>query len=370
MPAFRGRPWRLVAVGITVFVVAAVLAAVWELSSSYRNLARDSGNLDTARERLADLSEAERKSLTPEKNRDGQSEEAPGNEDAASDTTTTEGLKGPVPGAHEVLGDLTTVLVLGSDGHGGASGGRADVIMLGLIPNDRDQQPMLVSLPRDLWVPNPCTGGRTRINAGMNGCGEHATGPELMALTVQGATGVSVDHYVSIDFDNFESAIEAVGGVETCVNRPMRERRHAAEFEIPAGCTTLDAETALAWVRSRTTEQRVNGRWRTVPGVNDLTRNERQRDLLLQIVEEARRGSMGERLAFAEDMLARATADDDLRLATLARLGWRLRDVSMDEVVQIELPVTGHVTSGGAQVLLPKQSFREVVEEQQPGLLD
>lgn len=365
MPTFSG-PWRLAALGVLVFAAAAAVTLGWEVTNSYRQLDRDSGDLDTARERLAELSEAERNALAP----DDPAQGGEGALDAESDGRAPEAVNSPAPGPRKSLKDLTTVLILGSDARAEVGGNRADVIMLALIPNDRSQDPVLVSLPRDLWVDNPCTGGRTRLNAGLAGCGGHATGTELMALMVQGVTGVSVDHYVSIDFGNFQSAIEAVGGAELCLEHHTRERAHVARFQLPAGCHTLDGETALAWVRSRTTEQRVDGRWRPMPDVNDLTRNERQRDLLLQVLEEARHASISEQMAFAEDMLDRATVDEGLRLGTLARFGWRLRDVSMEEVVQIELPVTGQVTSGGAQVLLPQQSFREVVEEHEPGLLD
>lgn len=367
MPTLSGRRWWLAALAIVVVAMVAAATMLWEVSSSYWNLARDSGDLDATRERLAELSEAEREALAPDNDRNDETEDS---QNSSADENLTEALNGPVPGVHESLEDLTTVLILGSDGRAAVGGNRADVILLALIPQNRNQQPVLISLPRDLWIHNRCIGGRTRINAGLNGCGDHATGPELMALMVQDFGGVTVDHYVSLDFGNFESVVDAVGGVEICVDHPLRERRHVAQFELPTGCTTLDGETALGWVRSRSTEQRVDGRWRPLPGVNDLTRNRRQRDLLLQVLEEARDGSMGERLTFAEDMLDRATVDDDLRLSTLARLAWRLRDVSMDDVVEIELPVTGHVTSGGAQVLLPEASFREVVEQHQAGLLD
>lgn len=75
---------------------------------------------------------------------------------------------------------------------------------------------------------------------------------------------------------------------------------------------------------------------------------------------------MIERLTFAEDMLDRTPASRALRLPTLARLGLRLWDVPVDEVVQVQLPVTGHVTSDEAQMLLPTRPLAEVVADYQP----
>ena len=58
---------------------------------------------------------------------------------------------------------LQAFLIIGSDYRpqlGTAS--RADVIVLVLLPAD-GSDPVMVSIPRDLYLPNPCTGGYTRI---------------------------------------------------------------------------------------------------------------------------------------------------------------------------------------------------------------
>lgn len=70
-------------------------------------------------------------------------------------------------------------LIIGTD----KGGRRADVIILALLPED-GSAPILVSLPRDLWLQIPCWEKPNRINAALNGCGSAASGPELLALTV------------------------------------------------------------------------------------------------------------------------------------------------------------------------------------------
>jgi hypothetical protein len=93
---------------------------------------------------------------------------------------------------------------------------RADVILLFIIPAG-DGNPILVSIPRDLYLPNPCTGTMSRVNANLNGCGDFANGPEQLAVAVEDFTGIEIDNFVVFDFDGFRAIIDRVGGVEVCV---------------------------------------------------------------------------------------------------------------------------------------------------------
>ena len=173
-----------------------------------------------------------------------------------------------------------TYLIVGSD----EGDHRADVILLVLVPHD-GSAPLMVSLPRDLYLPNRCTGGLTRLNANFNGCGAEINGATQLAGAVEDFTGLQVDHFALFTFDGFETIIDALGGTEICVDHPVRE---AGKLDLPAGCTQATGAQALGWMRSRFTQEYVDGRWRTMPGVDDLARNQRQQELIL---------SMGGRLA-------------------------------------------------------------------------
>ena len=94
-------------------------------------------------------------------------------------------------------------LLIGSDARADRGGQRADVIILALLPTD-GSAPILVSLPRDLWVDIPCWERPNRVNAALNGCGDAASGPELLALTVAGFTRIQADHIALFNFDDFE----------------------------------------------------------------------------------------------------------------------------------------------------------------------
>jgi LCP family protein required for cell wall assembly len=298
--------------------------------------------------------------------------ESTDDDDGASDAPLTEGdvatEVGPgVSAGNTFSGEgLRSYLVIGSDQRAeiGASR-RADVILLVMIPAQAD--PIFVSIPRDLYLPNPCTSGFDRINATLNGCGDFANGPELLALTVEDFTGVSVDHFAVFDFDGFKAIVDRVGGVEICVDTPIRDLKVEPNLNLDTGCTTADGETALSWVRSRKTQEFVDGSWRTVSGVNDLTRNDRQQDLLVQALRRLKGfGEVGDFAGIVEDVSDAFAIDEGLSLSRAIDIAWGLRSIDPSGIVRIQIPVSNYITPGGAYVLIPEASFEEVLTEVYP----
>jgi anionic cell wall polymer biosynthesis LytR-Cps2A-Psr (LCP) family protein len=159
--------------------------------------------------------------------------------------------------------------------------------------------------------------------------------------------------------EGFETIIDAIGGMEICVDHPVRED---TRLDLPAGCSQVDGEMALGWVRSRKTQEFVDGRWRTMPEVNDLTRNQRQQDLLLDVAGRA--GSFDSPAAlsrFVASLSDAFTLDDRLSLTDAANLAWNNRHVRPEHVVRLTVPVQPFTTSGGAQVLLPTTPFADLL---------
>lgn len=254
---------------------------------------------------------------------------------------------------------FTSILLIGSD----ASGALADSIIYVLLPSD-GSDPIMASIPRDLWLPNRCTGGFTRINANLNGCGESASGPELLALAVEDFTGVIVDHYARVNFGGFSNVIDWMGGISVCVNAPTRDLK--SHLDIPAGCMTAGGETALAWVRSRHTEQLVGGEWKAVAS-SDFSRQARQQDVLLQLARKLAAYRSPTSLAEALQRLSSAVRlDDGWGLTEIATLGFRYRDLDTEAIVRIRLDAQDYRTSGGAWVLLPRESFNHTLAEVYP----
>lgn len=249
-------------------------------------------------------------------------------------------------------------LLIGSD----LSGSLADVIIYVLRPT-AGGEPIMVSLPRDLYLPNPCTRSNTRLNAALNGCGEFANGPELLGLMVEDFTGIPVDHFAIVDFSGFSRVVDAFGGYEICVENPVRDAK--AFLELDAGCTLADGETVLAWVRSRRTQELADGRWRLMDGVSDFSRQERQQDVLLGIASKLT--SFSSLTAF-RDVVAKlqdsVTVDEGLDFAGMIDTMWDNRNIDLSQVERVNLPVENYTVDIGelqAFVLVPTSSFESVL---------
>ena len=151
-------------------------------------------------------------------------------------------------------------------GTGSTEGRRTDTIMLLYQPTDG--RPALVSVPRDSVVDIPGH-GENRINAAYA-----FGGAPLLVETLETATGVAIDDYVEIGFGGFASVVDALGGVEMCLDEPIQDDN--AHIDLPAGCQILDGPNALGFARARDFDPAA-----------DLGRVERQRELIGSIASTA-----------------------------------------------------------------------------------
>jgi LCP family protein required for cell wall assembly len=104
-------------------------------------------------------------------------------------------------------------------------------------------KPVLISIPRDSYVPIPGY-GYNKINAAL-GFG----GPPLLVKTVENVTGLQINHYMGIGFGGLVSVVNEVGGVNICLTTALHDYDSGANLK--AGCQTLNGTQALAFVRDR-----------------------------------------------------------------------------------------------------------------------
>jgi LCP family protein required for cell wall assembly len=178
--------------------------------------------------------------------------------------------------------------------------------------------PTLVSLPRDSIVDVPGH-GRNKINSAYGrGGGADGGGPELLTRTVEGATGLHIDHYVEIGFLGVVSVVDAVGGVDMCVPEAIKDPKAALDIE--AGCQTLDQATALGYVRTRAT------------ATSDFGRVERQRAFISALLDKATSPSTllnpFRIVPLASGLSSAITVDDGDHVWNLASLGLAMRGLS------------------------------------------
>jgi LCP family protein required for cell wall assembly len=246
----------------------------------------------------------------------------------------------------------------------GQEGPRADAMLLILLPSD-GSSPILASLPRDLYVMNPCIDDYARLNTGLGGCKGVAGGAELLALMVQTYTGIQVDHFARIDFSGFADIIDAIGGVDICVDNAVRDEK--AQLDLPAGCSHVSGDQALAWVRTRHTEEFVDGEWQPVPGASDLTREQHQQDMLFKIAGRlASFSSLGAFSSVANQVASVIHLDSRFAFGDAVSLAWSFRGVTASAVRRVHVPVKDYVTPEGAWVLLPTETFNATLAKVYP----
>lgn len=220
---------------------------------------------------------------------------------------------------------------------GEVSGSRTDTIMVLHVDGAVTK---LASIPRDLWVTDPATGEKGRINS------TFASGPSNLISAVE-TLGIPVDQYLEINFVSFGNLVDAVGGITIDFPYPAVDDQSGLSIA-NSGPNHLNGAEALAYVRSRYYTEMVNGKWR-VDGTADIGRTERQRVFLAALMSEV----AGERNPFQLFSVPGSLGAGMKRGSTFSYidaigLAWALKDATPEMVV---LPVTPRRTSGGADVL-------------------
>jgi LCP family protein required for cell wall assembly len=139
--------------------------------------------------------------------------------------------------------DATTVLVIGTDR--GQPNRRAESVLLVHLPAG-EGAPRLVSVPPDLLVGLPVC-ARSGAEGLIGAAYEADKGAECLVTAVEKLTAVRVDHRVEVDFGGFAQLVDAVGGVEITLGKPIDHR--PSGLRLAAGRQVLDGEKALAYAR-------------------------------------------------------------------------------------------------------------------------
>ncbi|MEU8343080.1 LCP family protein [Spirillospora sp. NPDC048832] len=246
------------------------------------------------------------------------------------------------PDRPKKLNKSLNILLLGSDTRAGenseyadgVTGARSDTtILLHLSPN-RDQA-VGISFPRDSMVKMPkCEkegGGTVPAQFGMLNSAFAFGGPTCTWKTLEGLTGIHIDHFVQIDFSGFKRMVDALGGVEICVDRPVNDPR--AQLYLKAGKQTVKGTQALGYVRARY----------SLGNGSDLERIQRQQKFMAAVVDKATSGSMltdpAKTYKFLKAATKSMTTDDDLNLATMKKIADGLKGMDAGQVRFVTVPV-------------------------------
>ena len=204
-----------------------------------------------------------------------------GNIKSGDDGNFVAKTEGPTPG------EPINILLMGSDtrtgnkGYGSATtiaGARSDTTILLHVSGDRSRA-MAVSIPRDAKMLLPSCKAKDGTTKGgyvsrFNEAFDNG-GPGCTVLAVEQMSGLSIDHYVVVDFSGFKEVVNALDGVGTCLKKDVYDED--AKLNLKAGNHTVKGEQALAFVRAR----------KNIGDGSDISRIERQQEFLSSAIRKA-----------------------------------------------------------------------------------
>jgi LCP family protein required for cell wall assembly len=223
---------------------------------------------------------------------------------------------------------------------------RSDTVML-LRADPNERTAVLLSFPRDLWLPLGGDGSYDKLNAAL-GVG----GQDLLIETIAENFDVEIHHYVEVNFAQFQDLVDVIGGVPIPFDTPVRDVMTG--LDVPErGCVILDGPRALDYVRSRQLEYFVDDYWETDPYA-DLSRIRRQQDFIRRAVERGVSRGLSNPITLdrlIDTGLESITVDENFSPAEIASLARRFRSFDPADLVTYPLPVEVDETYGGASIV-------------------
>lgn len=174
---------------------------------------------------------------------------------------------------------IINILLVGLDGRESREDSRTDSIILATLDTN-NKRVKLTSFMRDMYLPIPGYKDN-RINTAY-----FLGGPELLMKTINQDFDMNVQYYASIDFKAFQELVEKLGGVNMDVkdyevkeiNKYIKEVNGSKAILIEnPGFQKLNGQQALSYCRIRKV------------GNNDFERTERQRKVLGELVNKAKK---------------------------------------------------------------------------------
>lgn len=190
--------------------------------------------------------------------------------------------------------NVISFLLVGQDRREGYPRMHSDAMILVTV-NKSAKTLTMTSFMRDLWVQIP---GYYKQRLNVPYMVDPTNGFNLLNETLEYNFGVSGEHNIEVDFSGFTAAIEAVGGVT--IELTAAEANHLngqnSSWTLKEGTNHLNGDQALAYSRIRAIG-------------NDFGRTNRQRTVLMALLDKAKTLSLTELYNLAKSLMPMITTD-------------------------------------------------------------
>jgi LCP family protein required for cell wall assembly len=222
----------------------------------------------------------------------------------------------------------------------GVTGINSDVVMI-LHLNPTTHRVSILSIPRDLFIPNARKEGANKIDAALY------EGPTQLVAAVQDDFGIPIQHYVELNFDSFAGVVNALGGINMYFPEPVYDAESDLDVR-KVGCDHLDGFEALQVVRARHLQYKAPGVTASNPadwpmeGQSDLARIRRDHEFLRVLATAVAKKGLSNPLTDRQIISGVApdlTVDSGLSIGHMINLVLTYHSVNVNSAPQLTVPV-------------------------------
>jgi LCP family protein required for cell wall assembly len=263
----------------------------------------------------------------------------------------------------------------------GVNGVNSDVIMI-LHVDPTHHRLALLSIPRDLFIPNARSTGANKIDAGL------VDGITQVVAAIEQDFGIPIQHAVSLNFDQFANIVNALGGINMSFPISVFDAESGLNVRV-AQCVHLNGTEALQVVRARHLQYDAPGtvssdaEYWPQEALSDLARIRRDHEFLRVLATAVAKQGLGDPITdlnLINSVKADLTFDQSWSVNDMTNLVLDFHAVSVNAVPQLTLPVavvTDPDGSGGSllykgasygDVEFPAQSQDDSVIDQVLGI--
>jgi len=252
---------------------------------------------------------------------------------------------------------IINIMLVGQDRRPGNTGRTLSDTMILCTINTEKNTITLTSFLRDIYVYIPgYSSGYNRLNVAYK-----VGGTTMLGETMLANFGISVDHFVVVDFTGFKDIVNAIGGIDMELTAEEAEFMNTYTWDgldstgwnLKAGMNHLDGDKALAYSRIRKID-------------SDFGRSERQRKVINAILEKYRNSSVDKLFSLLNALLPMISTDMDN--SEITSLAWELLPMlKSTDMINQRVPIKGGYEYGyvgkASVILVDFEKTREFLEQ-------
>jgi LCP family protein required for cell wall assembly len=222
----------------------------------------------------------------------------------------------------------------------GVNGVNSDVVMI-LHLNPANDSVSILSIPRDLFVPNARSDGANKIDAALY------QGPDQLIAAIEEDFGIPIQHFVELNFDSFINVVQALGGIKMYFPEPVYDAYSGLNVQT-TGCLQLNGTQALQVVRARHVQYKGPGVTTDDPtywpqeAQSDIARIRRDHEFLRVLATAVKAKGLSNPITdqqLVAGVVGQLTVDSGFSASAMINLVLTYHDVDVNSAPQLTVPV-------------------------------